>query len=151
VGELARPFLAARGLEVAANDPRLAPATALVMPRCTTLVEVADALDYFFREPPVLDEAAANKLLTPEAAPRLSGLADLLQAQSAFDRGSLEAAIKGWLEPQGVPIGELAQPARVALTGRKASPGLFEVLEVLGPQRSVGRLRAGAKRCTGAS
>jgi glutamyl-tRNA synthetase len=147
VGELARPFLAKRGLPVAANDPRLAPAAALVMPRCTTLVEVAEAMDYFFREPPALDEAAAQKLLVPEAASRLSGLADLLHAQSAFDRASLETAIKGWLEPQGVQIGELAQPARVALTGRKASPGLFEVLEVLGQARSVSRLRAGAERC----
>jgi len=149
VGELSRPFLASRGLEVAAGDPRLGPAAALVMPRCTTLIEVAEAMDYFFREPPVLDEAAAQKLLTLQAAPRLLGLAELLEAQPTFDRASLETAIKAWLEPQGVPIGELAQPARVALTGRKASPGLFEVLEVLGQAQSVKRLRRGAERCAG--
>jgi glutamyl-tRNA synthetase len=147
VSELSRPFLAERGLEVAERDPRLAAAAALVMPRCTTLVEVAEAMDYFFREPPTLDEAAAQKLLVPAAAARLTGLADLLQTQSAFDRASLETAIKAWLEPQGVSIGELAQPARVALTGRKASPGLFEVIEVLGQERCVTRLRAAAERC----
>jgi glutamyl-tRNA synthetase len=149
IGELSRPFLAARGLELAASDPRLAQAAALVMPRCATLPEVADAMDYFFREPPVVDEAAAQKLLTPEAAPRLLGLAELLAAQPSFERATLEAAIKAWLEPQGIQIGELAQPARVALTGRKASPGLFEVLEVLGQGRSVSRLRKGAERCAG--
>ena len=149
VGELARPFLSVRGLDIAASDPRLAPAAALVLPRCTTLPEVADAMDYFFREPPALDEAAAQKVLVPENASRLTGFADLLDAQSAFDRVSLETAIKSWLEPQGIQIGELAQPARVALTGRKNSPGLFEVLELLGKPRSVSRLRKGAARCTG--
>ena len=148
VGELSLPFLSARGVEVPATDPRLAAAAALVMPRCTTLPEVADAIDYFFREPPALDEAAAQKLLTAGAAPRLLALAALVEPLPAFDRASLESAIKAWLEPQGIPIGELAQPARVALTGRKASPGLFEVMEVLGKERCVSRLRAGASRAT---
>jgi glutamyl-tRNA synthetase len=54
----------------------------------------------------------------------------------------LEAAVKAWLDAAGIALKDLAQPARVALTGRSASPGLFEVMEVLGKPRSIARLRA---------
>jgi glutamyl-tRNA synthetase len=145
----ALPFIRARGLTVADADPRLAAAAALVLPRSTTLVELAEAVDYFFRDPPVVDDAAARKLLTAESADKLDGLADQVAAIEPFERTAIEHAVKAWLEQTGAAIQEVAQPARVALTGRKASPGLFEVMEVLGKERTLSRLAAGAQRARG--
>jgi glutamyl-tRNA synthetase len=146
VGALALPFLQERGLTVSADDPRLRSAAELVMPRAGTLREVAEALDYFFRDEPVIDAAAAQKLLTPDAADRLQALAAQLPGIEPFDRVTLETQLKRWLEAEGLSLQDVAQAARVALTGRKASPGLFEVLEVLGKDRSLARLSAGIER-----
>ena len=145
----ALPFVRARGLTVADDDTRLAAAAALVLPRSTTLVELAEAVDYFFRDPPIVDDAAARKLLTGENAPKLDALATLAAAIEPFERTAIEHAVKAWLEQTGTAIQDVAQPARVALTGRKASPGLFEVMEVLGKQRTLARLAAGAQRARG--
>jgi glutamyl-tRNA synthetase len=143
VGAQALPFLHARGLAIDANDARLAPAMELVLPRATTLVEVAVAADYFFRETPELDPAAA-KLLTPQSAALLDALGVQLSLIDAFDRGTLDTQIKAWAANEGLTLQDIAQPARVALTGRKASPGLFEVMEVLGKPRTLARLAAAA-------
>jgi glutamyl-tRNA synthetase len=143
---LALPFMRARGLTIADGDPRLAAAAALVQPRSTTLVELAEAVDYFFRDLPVVDEAAAKKLLTPDSAAKLEALAAQLTAIEPFERGAIEQAVKAWLDQTGAQIQDVAQAARVALTGRKASPGLFEVMEVLGKERTLTRLAAGAAR-----
>jgi glutamyl-tRNA synthetase len=146
VAELAAPFVRARGLTVSDDDPRLRAAVVLVLPRATTLVEVAEAVDYFFRDPIELDPAAAQKLLTPESADKLEALSRELAPVEPFERTLLETRIKHWLESQGFALQDVAQAARVALTGRKASPGLFEVMEVLGQDRTLARLRAGAAR-----
>ena len=149
VSELALPFLRARGLQVDAGDARLTPAMQLVMPRATTLIDVAEALDYFFRDPPVFDGQAADKFLVASAAPMLDAVAARLAAVSNWQRSVLEAAVKAFGEERQLPLQDIAQPARVALTGRKASPGLFEVMEVLGRERTLARLLAGAARAIG--
>ncbi|MFI5308513.1 MAG: glutamate--tRNA ligase, partial [Polyangiales bacterium] len=146
VAALTLPFVRARGLTVQDDDPRLAAAAALVMPRAGTLVEVAEAVDYFFRDAPVFDAAAAQKLLTPDSADKLEALCAQLEAVEPFERATLEARTKAWLEAQAMELQDVAQAARVALTGRKASPGLFEVIEVLGRSAAIARLRAGAAR-----
>jgi len=138
------PFLAARDLTAAADDPRLVAASELSMPRATTLVDVAEAVDYFFREPPERDPKAAEKFLKPAAAPLLRQLCEAVTPVEPFDRSTLEAAVKTWLEQQALELKAVAQPARVALTGRKASPGLFEVMEVLGRELTLQRLQSAA-------
>jgi glutamyl-tRNA synthetase len=142
LAEEVAPFLAKRGLEVKPNDPQLMAAAPLVAPRATTLIDAADALDYFFRDPPVFDEKAKAKLLTADARTQLAELAALLEKIEPFTREPLETATKAWLESRNLELKTVAQPARVALTGRSASPGLFEVMEVLGKARSLARLRA---------
>jgi glutamyl-tRNA synthetase len=147
VATQALPFIRARGLSVADDDTRLPVAIALVLPRATTLLEIAEGLDYFFRDEPRFDQAAAQKFLTPAAADQLAALRDQVAAVGEpFERSAIEAGIKRWLEQSGIALQDIAQPARVALTGRKASPGLFEVMEVLGRERSLSRLAAAADR-----
>lgn len=129
-------------LEVAADDPRLVPAIETVRQRAQTLREVAFMIDYYFREPPTQDEKAAQKFLKPKFLEPLRKLRALLAAQDAFDRGPLEEAVKAWMEAEGLGFKDYAQTARVALSGRSATPGLFEVMEVIGKPRCLARLDA---------
>ena len=144
--ELARrtvPFLSRIGVEVEADDPALLKAIPYVKPRASTLVEMAEALDYFFRDV-VFEEKGKRKFLVAANAENLRRLADVAEAVEPFDAESLERAIKTWMEANELPMKQVAQPARVAMTGRTRSPGLFEVMEVLGKENAVSRLRRGA-------
>ncbi len=107
--------------------------------RAETFVQAADLLDPFFRDPPTIDDKAARKFLVPEAATRLRGLRDALAA-SAWSAAELELATTAWLAASTLTLKEIGQAMRVALTGRTASPGLFDVLALLGRERSLARI-----------
>ena len=132
------PFLAARGLG-SPDRAVLDRAIPTIRERARTLVEAADLLDFYLREPPHMD-GAARALLTADVAPRLTALRDLAAATEPFAPGELEARVKAWIESQGLKMKDVAQPMRVALTGRTASPGLFDVMAVLGKETSLTRL-----------
>jgi glutamyl-tRNA synthetase len=139
------PFLAKRGLAVAHDDPKLLAAAPLIAPRATTFVDAADALDYFFRELPAFDEKARGKFLGKDKLPLVAKLAELVAKVEPFEAVPLEAATKAWCDADGLDLKDVAQPARVALTGRSASPGLFEVMAILGRELTLERLRAPAQ------
>jgi glutamyl-tRNA synthetase len=113
-----------------------------VRERATTFVDAADRLDFVFRDPPAIDAAAAAKFLGPASAPLLGDLAAELGAVEPWTVAAIEARVQAWLGRRGMQIKDVAQPARVALTGRTASPGLYEVIEALGKDRAIGRLTA---------
>jgi glutamyl-tRNA synthetase len=134
-----KPFLAARGLD----DPDqalLRLAVPGVRERARTLVDAAHDLDFYFREPPEFDAKARQKFLTPAAAPHLRALQAVFEALPVWQAEPLEGALKHWVESVGLTMKDVAQPVRVALTGRSASPPLFEVMTVLGKARSLLRL-----------
>jgi glutamyl-tRNA synthetase len=145
LAQLALPFVRARGLEVDAGDPRLTPAFESVRLRASTLADAAERVDFYFRAEPVMDEPSRKKFLVPAAAAHLAGFAALLASCEPFDAGSLEARTAAWLNERGIAMKDLAQAARVALTGRGAAPGLFEIVLVLGRDESVRRLRQRAQ------
>ncbi len=135
-----KPFLAARGLETP-NEGVLRAGVPTIRERAHTLVDAARDLDFYLREPPELEEKAVSKFLTAEARVRLAALASVFEAEPDWQPAALETAFRSWIEGQGLELKDVAQPARVALTGRSASPGLFDVMVVLGRERSVSRLR----------
>jgi glutamyl-tRNA synthetase len=112
----------------------------MIRERATTFVDAADRLDFVFREFPVVDEAAAAKFLVPENVPLLRDLAGVLANVEPWTAHAIEGKTLAWLAERGLSIRDVAQPARVALTGRTASPGLFDVLAVLGKKRALARL-----------
>ncbi len=138
-----KPFLAARGLEEI-DATLLSQAIPGIRERARTLVDAANDLDFYFREPPEPDEKAVSKFLTPESKPRLAALAVLFEAQADWTPEPLEAAFRAWVEGQGLQLKDVAQPLRVAVTGRSASPPIFDVLTVLGRERSLARLKRAA-------
>ncbi|MDF2693519.1 MAG: Glutamyl-tRNA synthetase [Labilithrix sp.] len=144
------PFLAQRGLTGVTKEA-VERALYTVRERARTFVEAADMLDYFFRDVPVMDEKAQKKFLVKEAAPRLRDFRDALASSSEWTEAALEAKANAHLEQAGLQIKDVAQPARVALTGRSASPGLYQVLFVLGRDASLARLSRGAEIADAAS
>lgn len=139
-----RPLLEARGLTDVPED-RLAAAIPTVRERAHTFIEAAQALDYYFREPPEMEAAARTKFLVPAAAPVLRKLAEVCRSATDWTVPALEEATRNWVEGAGLKMKDVAQPARVALTGRSASPGLFDVMVVLGKDRSLTRLERAAE------
>ena len=109
-------------------------------PRANTLLQLADGARFLFANRPLdLDEAAAS-LITPEARELLHRTNDKLAALANWDAPSLEAGIREVAEESGAKLGKLAQPLRAALTGRTTSPGIFDVLALLGRDESLARI-----------
>ncbi len=144
---LVGPFLEQRGIESPDLDKVRAGLDAVRL-RARSLADAAEALDFYFREPPEFDPKASKKFLVPDAAPILTQMVSILEAEPTWEPEALEAKVKAWSESADIKLKLIAQPARVALTGRSASPGLFDVMMVLGRERSLMRLRRGAELCT---
>jgi glutamyl-tRNA synthetase len=140
------PFLERAGIQQ--PDPtRLAKALPLIRERARDLSDAAQHLDFYFREPPTFDEKAKAKFLTALAAPSLEAIAQRLATVADWTASTLEAAVLAYVSESGQEMKAVAQPLRVALTGRSASPGLYEVLEVLGRELSLARLAAARAAC----
>jgi glutamyl-tRNA synthetase len=108
--------------------------------RAHTLNELADGARFLFTTRPLDIDEAASALLTDEARTSLAAAHNALVALAKWDGESLEAAIRDVAEASGVKLGKLAQPLRAALTGRTTSPGIFDVLALLGRDESLARI-----------
>jgi len=108
--------------------------------RAHTLNELADGARFLFAERPVEMDETAAALLTDEARSILASAHAKLVALANWDAPVLEAAIREVAESTGVKLGKLAQPLRAALTGRTTSPGIFDVLVLLGRDESLARI-----------
>jgi len=140
------PHLAPR-LEILAGHPvdatpELEKLVDLLRERSETLSDMAARALWLVTDLVAYDDAAAARHLRPEAAHPLQDLHDRLAALDAWDEAHLEAAFRATLEAhEGLKLGKLAQPVRVAVTGSAASPPIYEILAVLGRDRTVGRLK----------
>jgi glutamyl-tRNA synthetase len=133
--------LVAARLGLSDNDkPLLARAMPELKTRANTLLELADGARFLFaRRPLELDQQAAA-LVTDDARSLLAAAHRKLAALANWDSPSLEAGIREVAEASGAKLGKLAQPLRAALTGRTTSPGIFDVLALLGRDESLGRI-----------
>jgi glutamyl-tRNA synthetase len=136
------PFFRDKGYD-AADDDYLAGVIGTLHTRSKTLVEMADGAHFYYREDVrPYDEKAAKKFLKPETARVLALLAEQLEGLDNLAEKTQEGAFKRVMDETGLGFGKIAQPVRVALTGTTVSPGIFEVIEVLGKARVLARLRA---------
>jgi glutamyl-tRNA synthetase len=118
----------------------LARAVDSVRERSKTLVEMVQWLRFYFTDHVVYDNKAAAKFLTAETAALLAKLIHALERLPAFDDASIEQVFQRLLAESGLKLGDIAQPARVALTGGTVSPGIYEVMAILGRERVLSRL-----------
>ncbi|WP_020185277.1 glutamate--tRNA ligase [Methylopila sp. 73B] len=108
--------------------------------RAKTLVELLDGARFLTDARPLAVEPAAEALLTPEARALLASLHGRLTALEPWSAAGAEEIVRTLAEEAGVKLGALAQPLRAALTGRKTSPGIFDVLVALGKEESLARI-----------
>ena len=139
--ELARralPHYRAAGLEVA-DDARLVEVARVFQERAKTLVELVAQSRCFFA-PVELDSKAKEKFLGPDSLPVLHGIRDGIAGMATPDAASLEKLFHDVAAARSLGLGKVAQPVRVALTGGTASPGIYDVVMLLGREESLKRL-----------
>jgi glutamyl-tRNA synthetase len=135
-----KPFMEKAGVEIKADD-YVEQVIETLQPRSKTLADMAAAALFYYQSDIVYDEKAAKKFLKSAALDPLKILADKLEALEDYAQSGLEDVFKAVMDETGLKLGKIAQPVRVALTGRTASPGIFEIIAILGKERVVPRLR----------
>jgi len=110
--------------------------------RSHTLVEMKQAAIPFIADEIQLDEKAKAKHLTPDVIPLLSDLLSKLRSTDPFTHEELEKIFTAFVAEKNIKLGKIAQPVRVALTGGTVSPGIYEVLEVMGKDKSIRRIES---------
>jgi glutamyl-tRNA synthetase len=119
--------------------------------RAKTLKELPEVGRFYFERPTSYEPAAATKLLTPASVARLDLLDERLRADAEFSPTSLEALYRTLTAELQLKLVDLAQLTRLAVTGRTASPPLFEVLALLGRGETLARLAAARAVAAGAA
>jgi len=109
--------------------------------RSKTLVEMAEGAKFCFAEEIVYEQKGDDKFLRKEIVQLLDSLANALAETDPFDQETLEKAFIKFLEENDIKLRKIAQPLRIALTGKTASPGIFEVMQVLGKETVTHRIR----------
>jgi glutamyl-tRNA synthetase len=141
LAEAVKPFLEAKGYSLDAPD-LLRKAVVSFRERVKTLVELADASEFYFREKMTYDEKAAAKFLTKEIIPVFEEILSSLPKEMSLNKEAGHRLVQQLADARGEPLVKIAQPLRVALTGRSVSPPIDEVMETLGQNRVAQRVRA---------
>ena len=139
IAELVMPFLEKRGFKIS-PDGRLIKIVESQRERAKTLADFADSSDYFFVDDIEYDEGARKKFLTPEIKSVFETLIEKLTALNDFTVPELKRIFDEIIEEKELKLVQVAQPVRVALTGGTASPGIFDVMEILGRGKVIERL-----------
>ena len=129
----------------AAKKAQLLAAMPGLKERAKTLVELADSAGYLFATRPIAPDEKAAALLDADGRALLAQAHAALSAVDDWTAATTEAAVRQVAEAAGTKLGKVAQPLRAALTGRSTSPGVFDVLAVLGRAESLGRIADQAK------
>jgi glutamyl-tRNA synthetase len=108
--------------------------------RAKTLIELIDGAGFIFADRPLTLDAKAAALLTEETRALIGKLRAALESITSWSAQTTEAAMRTFAEQNNLKLGAVAQPLRIALTGRTTSPGIFDVLAVLGKETCLARL-----------
>ena len=133
------PFLKEKGYP-AENDQYLREIIPTLNTRSKTLIEMADGAEFYYQDDVEFEEKAAKKFLKANVLEPFAMLKDKFAAMDDFSQESQEAVFTEIMEKFDLKFGKIAQPLRVALTGKTVSPGIFEIIEVLGKDRVLPRL-----------
>ncbi|MFW6335398.1 MAG: glutamate--tRNA ligase [Desulfosalsimonas sp.] len=137
-------FLREKEIE-AKQDDFLYAVIKTLQPRSKTFVEMAEGAEFYFHAPETFEEKGVKKFFRPEIADPLRMLARELENTEPFEEKQLEKAFMQVMEAHDLKFGKIAQPVRLALSGKTASPGIFEMIETLGRQETVARIERAAE------
>ncbi len=135
------PFFKEKGIN-AEPDEYLQGVIETLKPRSKTFVEMADGAQFYYQGNIIYDEKAAAKFLKPALMAPMKQLAEAIDQTDEFDEKTLEDIFKQVMADSDLKFGKIAQPVRVALTGKTVSPGIFEMMLVLGKSKVISRLNA---------
>ncbi|MXO65983.1 glutamate--tRNA ligase [Altericroceibacterium endophyticum] len=136
--------IAAAQIGDTANVALLTEAMPVLKTRARDMNELADGAAFLFKQRPLEMTEKAAALLDDEARGRLAKISDALSVETDWTTDALEANLKAMAEKLEMGLGKLAQPLRAALTGQTTSPGIFDVLALLGKDESLARINAQA-------
>ncbi len=139
IAELVIPLLKENGLEVEL-DEKLIKIIKELSQRAKTLLDIRDSINYFYASEIEFEEKAKNKFLKSEIKPVLQDIVDKLSNLSDFNMDEMHKVFDQVMEERELKLGKIAQPVRVALTGGTVSPGIFEVMDILGKDEVIARL-----------
>lgn len=143
--QAARPYLLPLTTRMAGCTPSYVKRVVLLFKeRIKTLGELADFAEFFFVDEPRVTPQAEEVVAGPQAKGVLKALAEALEKTEPFDEVTVERDARSLIEKMGVSGKDVIHPARAAITGQTVSPGLFEVMALLGRERTVARLRRAA-------
>ncbi len=143
LAKLLMPFLINEGIvksEADVDIAYLAKAVTSLKERNRTLVELANSARYFLTDVIKWDEKAVAKFLIPENKLILKELIERLKKVEPFNHTEIEKSFNELKDEKGLKLGQIAQPVRVAITGSTVSPGIFEVIEIIGKERIIKRV-----------
>jgi glutamyl-tRNA synthetase len=139
--EQLRPLFEQQGLELDdAGAARLEAGMAGLKPRATTLLDLAEAARFYIAPRPLSLNAKAEKLLDREARDRLAEIVPVLAQIEDWSEPVIESSVREEANRMVIKLGQLAQPLRASMTGSNASPGIFEVMAILGKDEVLARL-----------
>jgi glutamyl-tRNA synthetase len=141
--EILEPFLKERGYPPKPVD-YLEAAVHTLIPRSKTLQEMSDGMRFYLKDDISYEEEGVKKFFTSDSAIILKQVTEEIDHIPVFDEKELENAFRSVMERTGLKLGKIAQPVRLALTGKTASPGIFEIILILGRDRVVHRLAKAA-------
>jgi glutamyl-tRNA synthetase len=148
LAELLTPFLLERGLDPAVG-PDGAEVVKTLQERARTMIEMADAAQFYYQPDFPYDEEAAAQFLTPTTQPLLANLGQRLAALDSFTTEAVGTVFKALCTEHGIKLPQIAQPARVALSGKTAAPSIYDLVVVLGQAETIRRLDRALTRCGG--
>jgi glutamyl-tRNA synthetase len=139
------PFLVSADLateaELAAKREWLIKLASAAKERLHLLTDIASNFDYLFHDIEEYDAKGVKKRWSkPEAKKALQDMVEVLAGCEQFDEKAIEAKCNEYVEREGIKLAQIAHPTRLALTGKTASPGIFETIELVGKERSLTRL-----------
>jgi glutamyl-tRNA synthetase len=135
------PYIQAKGYPVPQDKKWLKKMLATLQERAKTLTELVDAAHYYLSDEITFADKAAKKFLIKDAVAPIESLIRKLSALDDFIEANIEQAFAATLQENGLQMGQLAQPVRVALTGGTVSPGIHDVIAVFGKERTIRRLQ----------
>jgi glutamyl-tRNA synthetase len=140
LAECLRPFIEKEGFQ-RLDTEKIASIASILKVRSKTLVDMVEGARFCLSDDIDYEKKGDDKFLKQDVVDLLETLSRRIESISEFNQASLEKLFAEFLEAEQIPLKKLAQPLRVALTGKTASPGIFEVMEVLGKKRAVERIR----------
>jgi glutamyl-tRNA synthetase len=145
LADLLLPFLEQKGFHPRSGS-WLVEVIKTLQERSKTLVEMVEAAGFYFRSDFPVEEKAVKKHLTENIKEPVQMLMAKMEAAPALDEKALEEMFKEVISVRGIKLGALAQAVRVALTGKAVSPGIYEVLKIVGKEEALRRIRSAIEK-----